>query len=154
MTTFEDGPAKGQTLMLQRAPIFLRVVKGDDGWDALDQLHDSTRKGETLYAYVLTAKPGRYHLYFGGSRGGWYVIATYKVVFPQPVDSIMRDTVAWRDWTELQPIPTLAHQPSETAVRERTGIGEARREADLSEVGSGNAELGATLPQSGIRDPS
>jgi hypothetical protein len=64
MTTFEDGPAKGQTLMLQRAPLFLRVVIDPSGKvDALDQLTDKPASNEKIFAYVLTAEPGRFHIY-------------------------------------------------------------------------------------------
>ena len=38
MTTFQDGPAKGMTLMLKRTPVYLRVVCSLGKVDALDQL--------------------------------------------------------------------------------------------------------------------
>jgi len=58
MTTFEDGPAKGQHLSLQRAPKFLRVVEDGGKWDALDQPTDEPRPGETLYAYRISSEVG------------------------------------------------------------------------------------------------
>src|SRR4051812_34526056 len=106
MTTFEDGPAKGQTLMLQRAPLFLRVVVDPSGKvDALDQLTDTPASNEKIFAYVLTAEPGRFHIYKRARGSGWYAIGSYKQVFPQPTESVMRNNASWRDWTYLQPIP-------------------------------------------------
>lgn len=50
---FEDGPAKAApVLLLERAPLYLRVVRGIDGkWDALDQLDDDPAMGETIFIY-------------------------------------------------------------------------------------------------------
>jgi hypothetical protein len=100
MTTFEDGPAKGQTLMLKRAAVFLRVVESNGTWDALDQLDDTPKPEEKIYAYQIIGKPGMMHLNRGGGRSGWYAIASYRLISPQPSDTEMRSTDAWWDWTE------------------------------------------------------
>jgi len=98
MTTFQDGPAKGQHLMLRRCARFLRVVEANGKWDALDQLHDEPRPEETLYAYEIVGEPGMMHLNAGRGRGGCYPIATYRLVANQPTDADMRTTEAWHAW--------------------------------------------------------
>jgi len=57
MTRFLDGPAEGVTLMLRRAPIYLRVVHRGTEWDALDALDDRPTPDETIYVYVLHGEP-------------------------------------------------------------------------------------------------
>ena len=102
MISFIDGPAEGQTLSLKRAPIFLRVVKEDlqsGKWDALDQLDDEPTAGEKIYAYINNEfKPGWVHLNRGHGRSGFYPIASYKFIDPQPADAEMRTTSAWAAW--------------------------------------------------------
>jgi|ERR1051325_882218 hypothetical protein len=114
MTSFEDGPAKGQHLMLKRAARFLRVVEADGKWDALDQPDDRPRPKEKLYAYEITARPGWCHLNCGrrGGGSGFYPIATYRLVKTQPADAEMRSAEAWSRWCESQPAnPLLATNP-------------------------------------------
>lgn len=99
MTRFEDGPAKGQTLMLKRAPYFLRVVLSPKGkWDALDQLDDKPDRTETLFAYELIEAPGVAFL----NPGGRYPVARYRLVENQPIDGAMRDSEAWPAWVETE----------------------------------------------------
>lgn len=110
MTTFTNGPARGQRLMLKRAPIFLRVVQDFSGnWDALDQPEDTPRLGETLHAYRLTAKPGACHICTrgprGGRAGGFYTIASYELVEAQPDQATLSDPEQWSAWCHNQPIP-------------------------------------------------
>jgi hypothetical protein len=101
MTAFIDGPAKGQHLSLRRAPVFLRVVKEDlqsGKWDALDQLSDEPSAGEKLFAYVVSGEVGWCHLNRGRGGSGFYPIASYKFIEPQPSDAEMRTTAAWHSW--------------------------------------------------------
>lgn len=98
MTTFTDGPAKGQTLMLKRAAKFLRVTQADGKFDALDQIGDTPKPEETLFAYVLTGEVGHCHLNMGRGRGGFYPIATYRLVPEQPSQATMRLQGAWEAW--------------------------------------------------------
>lgn len=100
MTTFDDGPAKGQLLRLKRAPFFLRVVEDNGKWDALDQFEDHPKPHEKLYAYKCKEHPGVCHLHMAGGRGGWYAVATYLFVKNQPSDSDMRTEDAWHQWCE------------------------------------------------------
>lgn len=100
MTTFTNGPAQGQTLMLKRAPRFLRVVEAAGKWDALDQLEDQPQPNETIHVYVLQGKPGSVHLNRGRGRGGWYVFANYQIYPQQPTDDQMRSTAKWRSWCQ------------------------------------------------------
>ena len=83
MTTFVDGPAKGQTLMLKHAPPFLRVVECDGKWDALDAPGDEPAPGETVHLYELVERNGTVHVDSnrGGKRvGDWYAISSYRHV--------------------------------------------------------------------------
>jgi hypothetical protein len=98
MTTFLDGPAEGQTLLLKRAPIFLRVVKGGGKWDALDQPEDQPTPDEEIYAYRIEGEPGVCHVDVRGARGGFYTLAQYRLVPTQPEDRELRNTMSWRRW--------------------------------------------------------
>lgn len=102
MTTFEDGPAKGQKLMLRNAPQFLRVVVENGKFDALDQHNDMPRQTEALYAYELTAQPGLVHINGGKGRHGFYPVANYRLVKLQPTDAQMRNRGEWILWCSHQ----------------------------------------------------
>lgn len=112
MTRFDDGPAKGTTLRLMRAPYFLRVCVGpvlDDtdnrpNIDALDQVVDVPRPHEQLFAYQLTGPAGWMHVKASGGRGGFSTMATYRLVEQQPTDDEMRNQKNWERWCE-------AHRP-------------------------------------------
>lgn len=100
MTTFQDGPASGQCLMLKRAARFLRVVESPGQWDGLDQLEDSPKPNEKIYAYEITCRPGSVHIKAGRGRSGFYPRAHYKFVPDQPEDEVMRDNDKWARWCE------------------------------------------------------
>lgn len=79
MTTFLDGPARGQTLMLRFAPQTLRVVVDSKGkWDALDLPEDTPRPDETVYLYERVGEAAMCHLN-AGKRSGFYAIAQYEI---------------------------------------------------------------------------
>lgn len=113
MTTFLDGPATGQRLMLKRAPIFLRAVQDAAGnWDALDQLEDEPAAGERIVVYQLAAPPSWAHVLKRGRDGdgnyagsGFYTVAEYQVLPTQPDDQDARENWRWRAWNSLQPLP-------------------------------------------------
>lgn len=102
MTTFKDGPAKGQTLMLQRAPVLLRVVRDDNlnKWDALDQLDDTPSPHESIFVYRMVEGPTFMHIRRDRRHGGSGIFrgGVYAVLDEQPEDAILRDTSRWRDW--------------------------------------------------------
>ncbi len=99
MTSFLDGPAQGQSLMLKRCPIFLRVVVDGGGkWDALDQPEDRPRPGEQLFAYRIEGEPSMCHVRRTGGRGGFYAMGQYRFILDQPEDAMMRDNQAWVHW--------------------------------------------------------
>lgn len=102
MTTFADGPAKGQVLQLTRAPFFLRVTRDSETleFDALDQLHDTPRPRENLMVYERKAPPTAVHINRGKNGSGWYAAAEYQLFPVQPTDVEMRDVVKWRAWCE------------------------------------------------------
>jgi hypothetical protein len=113
MTTFIDGPACGQRLMLRRAPYFLRVVELNGKWDALDQLADEPEPNEKLYAYEMVGMPSFAFVDFGGKQkhlSGCYVFAQYKLVPPQPDDIDMRLTDRWRVWARAH-APAFCTEP-------------------------------------------
>lgn len=103
MTTFEDGPAAGQTLSLSRSPRFLRVVADGGKFDALDQLHDEPKRSETIHVYVLVKYLGRMHVLRRGrcAVSGWYGIATYRHFADQPDSADTRTDSRWKAWTVL-----------------------------------------------------
>lgn len=105
MTRFVDGPATGVTLLLKRAPVYLRAVHTDaDGWDALDQLDDQAKSGEEIVVYKLEGEPTFMHIRrdrrAGG--GGFFRGGEYRVVKPQPDDEDVRSNVKWRAWVSAQ----------------------------------------------------
>lgn len=112
MTRFIDGPAAGESLMLRRAPYFLRVVQGPTGkWDALDQLDDRPSADETLVVYRLRPlTQTRMHVCARGrgAVGGWFEGGEYELVADQPDDATLRDTDRWHEWA-------FAHAPEARA---------------------------------------
>jgi hypothetical protein len=98
MTRFKDGPAKGQLLMLNRSPIFLRVVEKDGKWDALDQWEDSPRPGESIHVYQRVGEAGTCHIYARGGGGGFFSAGDYEHVAEQPSDEDVRNTAKWQAW--------------------------------------------------------
>lgn len=107
MTKFLNGPAAGQTLMLKRAPIYLRVTRDDKHalspvWDALDQPEDTPMGGESVFAYKCKGTPGMAMVdgrdKKGKKWGGAFVIAEYELCEVQPTDAEMRSTPAWQAW--------------------------------------------------------
>jgi hypothetical protein len=105
MTRFVNGPAHGATLLLQRRPMpfQLRVTvkpgpDGKDVFDALDQWEDKAAADETLHAYEIFGEVGWCHMNFGGGKGGFYAMASYRYILDQPDDATMRDNDAWAKW--------------------------------------------------------
>lgn len=97
MTRFLDGPAAGVVLMLRRAPVYIRVVRGRQ-WDALDQLDDTPEPDELVTAYQRVGNAGTVHIDFTRKRSAWFATATYRVVPDQPPDRVVRSTYLWRAW--------------------------------------------------------
>ena len=103
MTTFEGGPADNITLMLRRAPRFLRVVIDQGGEiDALDQPEDVRKDGEVVYVYervgnatacFLTARSRS-----GQKISGQHAMAKYAFRAAQPPASILNDNGRWQQW--------------------------------------------------------
>jgi hypothetical protein len=107
MCWFRDGPAADVKLMLARAPLLLRVTRSPDGtWDALDQLADTPAFDEVITVYRRATLPSNVHVNARG-RCGWFQIAEYRVVDPQPRDEQVRTTTAWRRWAEEFVRPSL-----------------------------------------------
>lgn len=98
MTNFSGGPASGRSLMLKRAPFFLRVTLDARGFDALDQMHDEPTASEELFAYVIDGRPSMVHIHARGNRGGFYTMANYRFIDPQPSQYEMREAAQWAAW--------------------------------------------------------
>lgn len=103
MTTFEDGPAKGHRLQLQRAPLFLRVTVSPAGSvDALDQIADTPLDDESVHAYERVGNAGSCHVdgrdKSGRRVGCTYTIAHYKLCAEQPKERELRNNAAWQAW--------------------------------------------------------
>lgn len=105
MSTFVDGPAAGVTLMFQRGPLYLRVVHGPKGWDALDQLEDAPAVHETVHVYRRVGESRRAHLLYRGrgknQASGWYEFADYRHVADVDGEQL-RDNSSWRAWAREQ----------------------------------------------------
>lgn len=102
MTKFTDGPASETALMLRRAPMFLRIVRAPDGKiDALDQLEDKPAVDEEVFVYRRTELTGHVHIR-AKKGGGFYALATYTMVEPQPDRSHVRSSKAWQAWAMAQ----------------------------------------------------
>lgn len=95
MVRFLDGPAIDATLMLRRAPVFLRVTIGaGQEIDALDQLDDEPRDGEEVFVYrKVPGTRGRVLM----RPGGCYEIGDYRFM-PDAPTSGLRDVAQWRAW--------------------------------------------------------
>lgn len=80
MTTFLDGPAKGQCLMLRCSPEILRVVHDvkTGKWDALDLPTDTPRHDEEVYTYKLKRHIGSAFICRRPGGGGLTQIAEYE----------------------------------------------------------------------------
>lgn len=156
MTRFEDGPAKGQVLMLQRAPLFLRVsFDGSPGrialeadkWDALDQVEDSPKASEVLYAYYRTGSHGRAFIDFGGAKkhlSGLYTSASYLYMSEQPPQAVMASNEAWREWTmerRNQALTDLGEQPTV-----HSGVPPANCRSCNAVIGWLKTKLGKSMP--------
>lgn len=101
MTSFIDGPAWGQHLSLRRSPFLLRVTKRGTTFDALDQVGDEPETGEVLFAYVIAGKPSWCHIKSSKpGASGFFMIAQYKLVDPQPSPEEMATRRSWVAWCE------------------------------------------------------
>lgn len=111
MTTFLDGPAKGVTLRLRRAPVYLRAVTSAGKWDALDQLDDRASEDETVFAYELVGEPTWYHIRAARGQSGCFRGGDYRLTQPQPDEAILRDTTQWQSWatSHMEPKGAVTH---------------------------------------------
>lgn len=103
MVKFIDGPANGQTLMLDRVPFLLRVTQAKGKFDALNHLDDQARPDETLSLYLRTAYQGTCHISRRPrSLSGWTAIAEYTYAPVQPSQETMRDNQQWNQWCDTE----------------------------------------------------
>jgi hypothetical protein len=109
---FLDVPAirgKMPALELRRTPMFLRFVMTGTDWqtlDALDQLDDAPKPEERVLAAVKDGEDGCLHLDSRDNRGRrvgqWFKTATYRLIAPQPEQSVLRDAARWQAWVLQQ----------------------------------------------------
>jgi len=108
MSNCTDGPARGQTFTIARAPYFLRVVQNAAGtWDALDLIDDAPKSDEQIHVYRRTTEPMVAHVdgrdpKTGRRYGRWMAIADYRLHPVQPDDDTARDNQAWQAWCQRQ----------------------------------------------------
>lgn len=133
-TTFEDGPANGQVLMIRRNPLLLRVVRSKTGkWDALDQRSDMADPGEDIFVYRLVASRGHVHLRM--ARGsGFYAMGTYRLHERQPEDATARSVWEWPKWA-LKEAATLESKDAQTTPggADLPTVADAQEAKDASE---------------------
>ena len=97
MLNLKDGPAKGM-YSTQRAPVYLRAVVRTDGErDVLDLVEDKPEANERVYIYEREGEASVIHLYYGGGRGRWDVLASYHFL-PDVNAENARDNAAWQAW--------------------------------------------------------
>jgi hypothetical protein len=104
-TRFVGGPADRRTLLLERAPLYLRVCLNGSKIDALDALDDEPQPGETVTVYRKLSDDGTVHLDYtekGRRKGKWFSSATYTVLEAQPGDEVTRTNTGWREWCASQ----------------------------------------------------
>lgn len=101
---FKGGPAEGVCLELRRTPVMLRVVQSAAGkWDALDELADEPRRGESVHIYRREGEPSFGFIDFrrnGRREGRRCAFASYVYWPDQPGDAHTRDNEAWRAWCD------------------------------------------------------
>lgn len=104
MSHFLDGPAVGTVLSLRRSPLFLRVVRdtASGDFDALDQLDDSVRDNEVVFAYRLVKHTGSAFICSRGRGCQQMQISSYCLCEEQPLPAVLRDNAAWREWATNQ----------------------------------------------------
>jgi len=105
MISFEGGPADGNRLSLRRTPVYLRVVIDSHGVvDALDQLDDEVRLGETVHVYRLLDDVGTAIVCSRGKSGGCRHerIARYGYCEDQPPEEVCRANSLLREWAEAK----------------------------------------------------
>jgi len=106
-TRFVDGPAKGRTMLLNRAPLMLRVVQAACGCvNALDKLDDKPQDDELVFLYIMVGPVGDWvFVSFSGRngqcRGGQFRSATYRLLPGQPEPRHLREREAWNEWCHV-----------------------------------------------------
>lgn len=100
--SFRLGSPK-KTLLLSRAPLFLRFVVQGTGWrtiDALDQPDDTPAENEHVIGAMREGPIGLVH-YDGCRNGkrfsGWEQCATYMPIVDVE-KNVLRDNEKWRAW--------------------------------------------------------
>jgi hypothetical protein len=94
----EGGPGHGHTFYVQRAPVYVRVVRDINGkWNVLDLYEDTPTKEEELFVYRQVEWV---HVRASKQSGMHY---TYE---PVPIDGSLKATLRyrtrWVQWAELQ----------------------------------------------------
>lgn len=129
---FEDGPAKeAACLMLERCPLYLRVVRSMDGkWDALDQLDDDPALGETIFIYKrCSQRAGHIKGATRAQSGPMFMYQHTEDISPEGMD----DRDAWHAAVEA-----LVGEPV-TGATAPTHI-ECHPSTSLASTGSSSAE--------------
>lgn len=133
MVTFDDGPAAGARLSLQRSPLLLRIVQNaKDQIDALDQLDDVPESDERIAVYLLVRNDGNAFIdgrdpKTGKRFGRREAMASYELYDPQPTDEQARDPKKWHDWCATQVEAVAKKRPNFGIFDEMTGKVLARK---------------------------
>lgn len=152
MVNLKDGPAEGVSLVLRRAPIYLRVTfnhrvanrvcsrgSSERKWDALDQLDDEPKPHETVWVYKRVTPPTRYHMKAGRSSG-WYVMADYRLHSVQPPDHVTRSNAEWQAWSWLQTKLPGDDDDATKVLQHPEGKSQARGELPGAQAPAGREE--------------
>lgn len=73
-------------------------------WDGLDQPDDAPKPTEVVHVYIMAEWKGMVHLNARGAGGkairGFWPMADYAFLEPQPGDIHTRDNAAWAAWCD------------------------------------------------------
>jgi len=122
---FVNGPAIGVLLTLERIPLMLRVVVDEEGkWDALNEVDDEVKPGETVHVYRACGEPDQVHIdkvEHGRRCGEWSQMLDYSH-WPNPGAVHTQRTEDWCHWTDANKARLIAGE-------RQCGKTEAQRQA-------------------------
>ena len=109
MITFADGPAFGITLVLDRAPLFLRVTQNGITFRGLANESDEPEPTEIIYVYLRV--PGTRCK--TATDQGIRLTACYQYFQPQPKEKLIFHNHSWRGWANRTALElNLIKQPA------------------------------------------
>lgn len=95
-----DGPGAGQSFVVKRCPVFLRVVHSKaSGWDVLNEKDDTPKDDEEVYVYQRVSEPVKAFV-DGTGLHTLMVIAEYKFLDLMIGENLIRSNENWKWWCQ------------------------------------------------------